>query len=158
MINSRLRVDVASGKAYWLDATKYHARLNGQEAGCQRTHSNGKSYWHIKIDGTPYLRSAIVFAVANGRWPALTIDHANGDSLDDRAINLREATVTQNAWNHKRRAKASPLPMGVRQLGSRYQARIAVNKSMIHLGCYSSPDEAAAVYQTARATHFGEFA
>ena len=157
-IDERLSVDINAGKAYWVDATKYHNRLNGSEAGCPRKSGAGKLYWHIKINGAAYRRSAIVFAVANGYWPSLTIDHINGNSLDDRAINLREATITQNAWNHKGRSKSSGLPMGIRKLGEKYQARIAVNKKTIYLGMHATAEAALSVYLQAGRTHFGEFA
>lgn len=157
-ICERLSVDINAGKAYWVDATKYHNRLNGSEAGCPRKSGAGKLYWHIKINGIAYRRSAIVFAVANGYWPSLTIDHINGNSLDDRESNLREATITQNAWNHKGRAKSSGLPMGIRKIGEKYQARIAVNKKTIYLGMHATAEGALAVYLKARLTHFGEFA
>ena len=88
----------------------------------------------------------------------MTIDHINGNSLDDRAINLREATITQNAWNHKGRSKSSGLPMGIRKLGEKYQARIAVNKKTIYLGMHATAEAALSVYLQARRTHFGEFA
>lgn len=159
-IKSRLSVDVEAGKAYWIDATKHHIPLIGKEAGSiRRGSSNHKKYWHIKIDGTPIKRSRIVFAVANGFWPDEIVDHINGDSLDDRIENLRSATTTQNAWNHKSRAKQSDLPMGIRRLPSgRYQARIACNKKFHSLGSFETSAEAVDVYQQKRKEMFGDYA
>lgn len=157
-IAKRLRVDVMAGKAYWIDPTRFHRRLIGCEAGGARFDSRGKGYWYIKLGESAYMRSMIIFAVMTGRWPEHCIDHISGDSLDDRAENLRAATQTQNAWNHKTRAKKSSLPMGVRELSSGFQARIQVNKQILYLGVYSTQEEASGVYLRARTQHFGEFA
>jgi hypothetical protein len=40
----------------------------------------------------------IVFAMHRGRWPS-AVDHVNGDRLDNRIENLREADCTQNNAN-----------------------------------------------------------
>jgi type V secretory pathway adhesin AidA len=158
-ILARLRVDVALGRVHWVDATKHHRRLEGSEAGYARSGGNGKSYWVVKLNGIQYLRSQIVFAVKTGAWPTDLIDHENGNSLDDRGDNLRPATQMQNAWNHKGRAKASLLPMGVRATRSgRYQARIQVDKKPKVVGVFDTPDAAQAAYQLARKEHFGDYA
>lgn len=159
-ILSRLAFDIEAGIAVWIDATKQHAGLNGKEAGTPRMNQSGKQYWHIKIDGRPFKRSHLVFLVANGRWPEPQVDHIDGNSLNDRLDNLREVTTTQNAWNHKGRTKSSDLPMGVRLVAKsgRFQARIACNKQMHHLGAYDTPEQAHAAYQTKRKELFGEYA
>ncbi len=157
-ITSRLVVDITTGRAYWNCPPGNHMRLKGSEAGSNRPNHSNKQYCRIKFDRLPYLRSHIVFAVAHGRWPTGQVDHINGNSLDDRIANLREATPTQNAWNHHKRAKKSDLPMGVRASGNRFVARIAVNKKMLSLGGYASIEAAAHAYQSARKQHYGEFA
>lgn len=157
-ILSRLKVCLETGRLFWIDATKHHARLNGLEAGCPRKTHNGKQYWHVKIDGKAIKRSHIVLAVATGIWPTDCVDHINGDSLDDRSCNLRHATAQQNCWNHKRRQKASPLPMGVREIRpGHFQARIAVNKKQLSLGVFDSICAAQAAYLSARKEYFGDY-
>lgn len=157
-ITSRIDIDFETGICIWKDATKHHRRLNGKVAGFPRPSHSGKIYWLIKINGIPYKRAQLILTVATGEWPVETVDHIDGNSLNDRAENLRHATVTQNAWNHKKRSKKSDCPMGVRitQQG-RYQARIAVNKKQIYLGVYDSPDKASEVYQLARKEYFHDF-
>ena len=156
----RISVDIHQGIVRWIDATKYHSRLNGRCAGSKRLGtSNGKYYWHVKIDGIPLKRSHIVFLFANGRWPSDQIDHINGNSLDDRIENIREVTHTQNAWNHKGRTKSSGLPMGVRQMPSgKYQARITCNKKVYQIGSFCSLEQAVSAYQTKRKEMFGDYA
>lgn len=159
-IQARLAVDLSTGICVWVDPTKHHQRLIGTVAGGARVNHHGKYYWVIKLNGIPYKRSQLVLMIKTGIWPDETVDHENGDSLDDRADNLRHASVMQNAWNHKTRKKDSPLPMGVRQLAMSkgFQARIGFNKKLLCLGVYPTPEEAHAVYLTHRQQLFGEFA
>jgi hypothetical protein len=157
-IEQRLQVDLATGVCVWRDATKHHRPLVGKVAGHARPNHSGKCYWIIKINGIPYRRAQIVLTIATGRWPTDTVDHIDGDSLNDCAANLRHATIMQNAWNHKRRAKTASTPMGVRMLPSgRYQVRIAVNKKQIHVGTFSTVEAASAAYQQARKENYGAF-
>lgn len=158
-LRRRILVDVDSGIVTWIDATKHHANINGNEAGSPRGGSrNGKSYWHIKINGIAIKRSHIVFLFATGSWPKQQIDHINGNSLDDRLCNLREVTVTQNAWNHKTRAKKEKTPMGVRKTASgRFQARIACNKEQIAIGVFDTEKEAHNAYLSKRKELFHEY-
>ena len=159
-ILSRLDVDIESGVCRWIDATKHHKNLLGEIAGSVRRGRFGKAYWVIKLGGIAYKRAQIVLTVSTGSWPHETVDHINGNSLDDRSVNLRHATWTQNAWNHKTRAKKSDLPMGVRMLphSKGFQARIACNKKTHHLGVHATPELAHAAYCAKRLELFGEFA
>lgn len=158
-LKTRVRVDVDTGRVFWIDATKHHANLVGKEAGSiRRSSHNDKSYWCVKVDSVGIKRSHLVFLFATGNWPMLQIDHVNGDSLDDRKSNLREATATQNAWNHKHRSKKSTTPMGVRMIASgRFQARIAVEKKQIVIGTFDTPDQAEQAYQQKRKEYFHEY-
>ncbi len=158
-VKQALCYDPETGVMTWANCSKYHNALNGAEAGGPIPNQSGKFYHKITIGGRKISRSRLAFAWMTGRWPSECIDHINGNSLDDRWVNLREATITENAWNHKRRAKRQDhLPMGVRQMGSGFQARIAVNKRMIHLGVFETPSAAQAAYQQARSAHYGKFA
>ena len=154
------QVDPSSGILIWAKPPSNHPRLLGVEAGHPRVGRGWKRYVVIKMDGCALLRSWLVFLWVTRRWPADCLDHANGDSTDDRFENLREATPMQNAWNHKTRAKESPLPMGVRasREGTRFYARLCVNKRHLSLGSFSSPEAASAAYVAARKEHFHEFA
>ena len=152
-------VNLGEGKLYWRSPPKNHPRLLNQEAGLPRRGQNGKEYWIIKIGKKPYRRGHLIYFLKHGQFATPCLDHINGNSLDDRIENLRAATIQQNAQNHKKRAKDSDLPMGVRLTSSgRFQARISLNKKQIHLGAYDTPQEAAAIYVAKRKELFNEFA
>lgn len=155
------RLNKRTGRIYWRNPSKYHKEKTGQEAGGpRRQQHNGKRYWVVRINGRAYKRGHIVFCMVHGYWPLPCVDHKNGDSLDDRPNNLRPATITQNAWNHKGRKRRIDLPMGVRVMASsgRYQARIAHNKRMLHLGTYDTPEAAANAYRDKRRELYGDYA
>lgn len=153
-------VDADRGSIVWRSPPSNHPRLLGLPAGSGRKNKSGKEYIHIKRDGVALKRSWLIFLWSNGRWPKECVDHIDGNSLNDRLENLREATVTQNSWNHTHRKRRINLPMGVRLLrgSGRFQARIACNKKMFHLGAFDTPAEARAAYLAKRKELYGEFA
>lgn len=157
-LRARLTYYPTIGSFQWVDPSPYHSEKLGLEAGGPVPGGSGKLYHTISVNGRKYKRSRLAWLYMTGEWPEHQIDHINGNSLDDRWCNLRQATATENAWNHKRRAKKSDLPMGVRTIGPRFQARLAVNHKMIHLGCFATPEEASDAYRQAREKHYGEFA
>lgn len=149
--------DLENGKIYWKNVSKHHNRLNGKEAGMARKGKGDKYYWVIKLNGKAYKRSRLIYFYIHGRFPSPCIDHINGNSLDDRPSNLREATVTQNSWNHKGRKKKSDLPMGIRKQCNKYIARISYNKKQIIIGSFDDIETANAAYKNKRIELYGNF-
>lgn len=91
----------------------------------------------------------------------LLVDHANGDGLDNRRANLREATRQQNAQNRRRRCDNRAGFKGVSKVYRRrnlWRAVIHVRGQQVSLGCFRTPEEAALAYDTAARDLFGEFA
>ncbi len=152
-------LDAENGRLFWKEPPHTHPRLKGVEAGCPRRNHHGKIYWTIKIHGKAHRRSQIIFLMVNGYWPSPTVDHEDGNSLNDRPYNLRQATVTQNAWNHRTRAKKSSLPMGIRELPSgNFEARIGFQKTQIRIGVFPTKQQAVDRYKSKRKELYGQFA
>lgn len=81
--------------------------------------------------------------------PGLTIDHINGDKLDNRRANLREATYSENLRN--RPGTASSLVKGVYKLDNgRWMAQISLS--------FDTKEEAIAQRQKWEDEFHGEFA
>lgn len=159
LLDQLFTVDIGDGKLYWKVAPKGHPRLLNKEAGSSRKTNSGKFYWHIKIGGIPYKRGHLIFLFVNGRLPHPCLDHIDGDSLNDRSSNIREATVTENAWNHKKRKRRIKLPMGVRILASgRFQARLGYRGAQLHLGAFDTPEDARSAHIKKRKELYGKFA
>jgi len=87
-----------------------------------------------------------------------TIDHKNGDGLDNRDENLRPGTVSQNGANCAKRANNKTGYKGVQLLrNGKFEAMIKVRGKVHHLGHYVSKVEAAVAYDRAAFRYFGEF-
>ena len=88
-----------------------------------------------------------------GEAPAV-IDHINGNPKDNRFSNLRAATSSLNALNRKNQSK-SGLPKGVTYKkwcpNRPYQALLQHKGKQRSLGCFATPEEAAAAYKGAAA-------
>lgn len=86
------------------------------------------------------------------------VDHANGDTLDNRRRNLRFATSSQNQQNRhygrgiSRFKGVSPLDYNC------WQATIRKNGQQIYLGFFRVEEDAARAYDRAARELFGDFA
>lgn len=88
------------------------------------------------------------------------VDHVNGDGLDNRRANLREATVVQNMRNMRKHLTGASRYKGVtwHKAGKRWVAAITVEGKAIHLGLHVDEAVAAKSYDDAARHYFGEFA
>lgn len=87
-------------------------------------------------------------------------DHVNGNTLDNRDINLRRATRSENQRNTKKSSYNSSGFKGVSfsKRKRKYHAYIKINRQNIHLGYFDAPEEAHAAYRAAAHVYHGEFA
>ncbi len=89
------------------------------------------------------------------------VDHVNGNGLDCRRCNLRIATSAQNAMNRKTRVDSKSGMKGVKQSHgclNRWTAHIKRDGRHIHVGSFSTPEDAARAYDQVARRLFGEFA
>lgn len=112
-------------------------------------------YWVIRVDKRGYLAHRLAWLYVNGRWPVDQIDHVNGIRFDNRIVNLREATSSQNRQNRK--PKVAGL-RGIQKSYKKWRARINVNGKCLWLGSFSTQEAAASAYREAAIKHFGKFA
>ncbi len=90
--------------------------------------------------------------------PNLTVDHIDGNGLNNRRANLRWATRQQQAWNKAPCKNSQAGFKGVEINGRNYRARIMVAGQRYELGTFQSPEDAALAYNAAAVKYFGEFA
>jgi hypothetical protein len=102
-----------------------------------------------------YLHRAILEAA-----PGTIVDHINGDTLDNRRVNLRFCNALQSAANSaKSRQPGSSVFKGVSRTPCGYwKAGIKADGKVYNLGIYNAEEDAALAYDAAARQYFGEYA
>lgn len=145
ILQDNIRVDSDLGKVYWV-LLKRRVSEN-QEAGC---FSTGKKYRTVTINGITCPEHHVIWVWETGKWPD-ELDHINGDSLDNRFVNLREATTSQNIYNKKkeRRNRSGYKWVYWDTQRDKYRAEIYRGEKSVHCTFHDSAQEA---YEAACAT------
>ena len=117
-------------------------------------------YRYISINRKMYLAHRIVWLLHYGRWPVSDVDHINGNRDDNRIVNLREATRSENNINSIIPSNNTSGHKGCYYDKRRdcWYAEIWVNKKKVYLGRFESAQSAGDAYQAAAKKHYGEFA
>ena len=132
----------------------WQARYAGKPAGW--LDSKGYRVVTVSKDGVKQKVFAhrIAWAMTHGCWPIDQIDHRNGDGLDNRISNLREATHSENSQNKAVSATGGTVfDWATPRLKRRFRAYIKVDKKQIWLGTFLTREEAHAAYLAAKAKH-----
>jgi hypothetical protein len=102
-------------------------------------------YVRIRVMGRKYLAHRLAWLWVHGEWPALLVDHIDGNKSNNRISNLRLATPSENARNRGRNIGCGEFPMGGVSR-ERYRARIKIDGKSVHLGSFDTEQEARACY------------
>jgi hypothetical protein len=111
--------------------------------------NKSRNYICFSFDGRIIYAHRIAWWYMTGALPKNEIDHINGNTKDNRFINLREATRRENNINlpiHRDGRLPGALWEEKRQ---RYRPRIRINGSYHRLGNYKTAEEANAAYMKA---------
>lgn len=96
-----------------------------------------------------------VLGITDGK---ITIDHINGNGLDNRKENLRIATGSQNAGNSRMRIGTFGKYKGVHFFNEKWVARIGHQNKRYYLGRFETREAAALACNKKYTELFGEFA
>lgn len=129
-IKSELTYNPNTGIFTWNKTNKY--RSKGDIAG----KNTRLGYITISIFSKTYFAHRLAWVYIHGVWPIEELDHKNINGRDNRICNLREATVSQNKANYKKRKdnKSGYKGVGWQKSQKKWRARICTRDGRLNLG------------------------
>lgn len=132
--------------------------VNSVKVGDVAGSLNKDGYVKIQVDGYHTGAHRVIFAMQTGRWPNGEVDHEDRDRGNNRWLNLREATESQNQANAALAKHSTVGLKGVTRFRGSFRARIAFRGQRLFIGDYDTPELAHAAYMAKAKELFGEFA
>ena len=111
-----------------------------------------EGYLQVGVCGKKLRGHQLAWFMTHGYIPK-TLDHINGNGLDNRLCNLREVTQQQNIHNHRKPPKHNTsgfLGVSYYKAGNKFSAHINLDGKKIHLGYFDEPEIAHQAYLNAK--------
>lgn len=154
LLRALFSYDPLTGIVVWKMRPAYTRVVVGSEVKSKFA----SGYIRVTIKGSTYRLHLIIWKMVTGEDPVVEVDHWDLDKANNRWINLREASRSQNGMNiglTKRNTSGfkgvSRVPCGKWKASIRYQGKL------IYLGHHDTPEAAHAVYVAKSIELFGEF-
>jgi hypothetical protein len=154
-LKSYLSYDQETGLFRWLKDVNRAAKT-GYIAGCVTKHG----YIAISVKSIHYYGHRLAWLYVHGEFPENHIDHINHIGTDNRILNLRPATNSQNMQNvrfARRDNKVGLLGVSWHNQARKWRSTIFVSGKHKSLGLFMSPDDAHAAYIDAKRTFHHRF-
>lgn len=116
-----------------------------------------RGYVQLSIEKKLYAGHRVAWFYVHKTWPANELDHINMVRDDNRMVNLREVTKTENNRNVGIKSHNSIGFKGVCKHKDKFVAYITVNSETKYLGIFHTPEEASAAYAAASKLYHGEY-
>ncbi len=145
---------MVSGEDYdRLSRFKWHILFNG----------DGRRPYAVRNIGTAKHKTERIVWMHReimGPQTGVSVDHVDGNGLNNQRSNLRLCSTRQNQMNTMKTAPASSTHKGVwlRKDTGKCRAAIKVESKRVFLGQFDTETDAAMAYDRAAILHFGEFA
>lgn len=163
-----LSYNKVTGKLTWKSRPDWHfkdervamlrnAKYAGKEAGILNKTSG---YVYVSLDNITYKAHRLIYVLVYGREPEDEVDHVNGVKTDNRLVNLRLATKSENQRNARIRKDNTTLFKNVsfHKRQQKYNARCTIGGKRVHIGSFDTPEMAYEAYRDYARAHYGEFA
>ena len=135
--------DRETGVLYWRNKNRNSIRRN-YVAGSSKGTRDG--YRRVRVNGKICQEHRVIMMLCFGHIPEnAEIDHINHVRDDNRLVNLRFVTRSENRKNQSVSSKSTTGVTGVyfSKAKKKYIAQIKVNREVIYLGIFETLEEAA---------------
>ena len=159
-LNELFEYDAGTGDLTWKVRPRHHfksdreckrwnTKYSGMPAGGIKVSGKFRDYFQriVWIGRKRYTASRLIMVMlgySRDEIRSMQVDHINGDSLDNRAENLRLATPATNSQNMRMRNdnRSGVTGVGFYVSTNRWMARIAFNGKDEHLGYFETFEKA----------------
>jgi HNH endonuclease/AP2 domain len=163
---SLVSYDPETGEFIWLPREQVTWQIkvwNTKHAGKKAGSVNNRGYLCIKLGKRTYKAHRVAWLYVFGKFPESEIDHINRNKLDNRIVNLRVATRSQNVLNTslKKTNKSGLRGISWYKRGNKWQVQISVggrsaDKIVLHIGYFHDIEQAKKAYNEAHVRYRGE--
>lgn len=148
-----LRCDPDAGKLFWLPRPD-NVQWSGKWSGCEAFTTIGKNGYHFgRIHRRGFYAHRVIWTMCHGEWPNGQIDHINGSRTDNRIVNLRVCTQSENSKNACVPSHNTSGHMGVSFIKAtgRWEAHIGMPnaRKKMTIGFFDSVDQAVSARKAA---------
>lgn len=150
-------IKLTQGKVAIVDDDVYE-RENGRKWHAFR---GGNGIWYASRKSSfPKQKTILLHREIMNAPPDMQVDHINRNGLDCRRENMRLCSHIENQYNKDTYLNNKSGYKGIRwhKRDKRWQARITVDRKVIHIGYFVTAEEAARAYDEAARKHHGRFA
>lgn len=136
-------------------ARQWNTKWAGKNAG----NSDPRGYLAIGVSYQLFKAHRLAWLLVHGEPVPSVIDHVDGVPGNNRIMNLRAATSSDNMANRRANSHSGTGVKGVSVLGSgRFRAVIRSRGVRLHLGCFDTLAEAVLARREAAERLHGDFA
>lgn len=160
-VSALLNYDPETGNLFWKERpvdmfrgenrSNRHNSWNAKFAGKEAFTTLVKGYRTGTIFNHKYLAHRVIWLIATGNWPTSSIDHIDGDGLNNRIENLRDVPTSVNMRNQKMRSDNSSGITGVSwdKTRNKWYVKAEVDGGFKYIGRFESFIEAVAARHAA---------
>ena len=144
-LRSRLVYDPDTGALTWNAINPDPKNWNKQHAGKPAFTTEIRGYLCGAVNRVLLRAHRVAWAIHYGNWPEVEIDHINGNKKDNRLLNLRDVSASENRRNQKMNTRNQSGKTGVCFIQSRNKWRALISHAGQRVDLGSFDDRASAV-------------
>jgi hypothetical protein len=152
-----MRIHLTQGQ--WAEIDLKDVGLIAGRRWCARKNKQGKFYACCGQVG----KQAKMHRLITGAKPGQSVDHIDGDGLNNRRHNLRICAHQENCFSFRSKPHTYATTSKFRGVSwdarcKRWFSKLETNGKQFFLGRFHNEEDAARAYDAAALEHFGEFA